>query len=121
MFKIKNINISGGRGNRRHLINTVEIQLINFLNIFGLNLIFQPLDKIMKPGYLEKWTNLFLSNKIPLTEIEKIKNFKGTLNKQKLNEIQQMINNEEIIEKNEKWYYKFLIENILYCNNYLIK
>ena len=120
MFKIKNVHISGGRGNRRHMINSVEIQLINFLNIFGFNTIYEPLDKILNKGYLNKWTNLFLSNKIPLNEIEKIKKFKGKLNKQKLIEIQKMINNEEIIDNNDKVYYKFLIENILYCNNYLI-
>jgi len=120
MFKIQNVNISGGRGNKRHLINSVEVQLINFLNIFGFNTIYSPLDKKLSKGYLGKVTNLFLSNKIPLNEIEKIKKFKGKLNKQKLIEIQKMINTEEKIGKNDKDYYKFLIENILYCNNYLI-
>jgi len=120
MFRVNNVNISGGRGNKRHLINSVEIQLINFLNIFGLNLIFESLDKKLNRGYINNWTNLILSNKIPLNEIEKIKNFKGKLNKQKLIEIQKKINSEEIIDRNDKEYYNFLIENILYCNNYLI-
>lgn len=124
-FKLSGIDISGGTSPKRHLLNTADGKLTQFLNIC-LNFNYNEVNNIIYKSFNDK--NQYLSSLIPLDYYNALKQFldgwcenKG-LNV-KANDIASSI--ERLVLNNDNSHFNenliFGVNNLLYSINHLMK